>query len=274
MGETWEVKRSKSTPERVGDRLRTELPRGVVPEWGRLVTVTIDQQAAEGGYRLFVVMAHGSQGQSHVVDFGLMPTLQVIWDQKIRGTYQHADGGNPVSPHAAAADSGWDTKATYDFCNQHAGMLPIKGAATDLGGRPYKLNEVESGEHAGQLLLTVATDFWETDLQARLDERLPGEPESLSLCKEASFDFEFLDQLCNATIADKVDSRGNAKLLWVKKDDNAANDFRDAIRYGLALARVYVDENQGLPVRSATVTKSKAVIHAGDARPDGRAWNE
>jgi phage terminase large subunit GpA-like protein len=69
-GETWEARKSKSTPERIGERLRTPVPRGVVPVWGRFLTVTIDQQAAEGGYRLYVVLAHGDDFRSHVVDYG------------------------------------------------------------------------------------------------------------------------------------------------------------------------------------------------------------
>lgn len=274
MGETWAVKKTKSTPETIGSKLKSPIERGVLPAWTRVVTVTIDQQAAEGGYRLWVVMAHGSERQAHVVDYGMCLTLEEIWQTRIIVPYPHADGGNPMTPHAGSADSGWDTKATYDFCNQHPGMLPCKGSSTDLGGKPYKLNEVESGEYAGQLLFTVGTDFWETDLQARLDERIPGEPESLSLCAGAESDVEFLEHLCNATIADRVDSRGNAKLLWVKKDENIPNDFRDCIRYGLALASAYVEEQGGYPPRSDIKTTNRTVINPGERRPDGRLWNE
>jgi hypothetical protein len=135
-------------------------------------------------------------------------------------------------------------------------MLAIKGSSTDIGGLPYRLAEVESGDYAGQQLLTVNTDFWETDLQARLDERLPEDNESLSLCLGAEQDIEFLSQLCNGTIGDKIDSRGNAKLHWQKKDENIANDFRDAVRYGLALAHAYIDQNGGFPPRSNVWTQS------------------
>ena len=273
-GETWEAKKSKSTPEKVGERLKTDIPRRILPEWARLVTVTIDQQAAEGGYRLWVVLAHGLDRSAHVVDYGLTQTLDQIWDTHIRNPYQHLDGGNPMMPHAAAADSGWDTKKTYDFCNTHSGMLAIKGSSTDLAGMPYRLAEVESGDYAGQQLLTVNTDFWETDLQARLDERIPGEADSLALCAGAESDIEFLSQLCNGTIGDKIDNRGNAKLHCQKKDDNIANDFRDAVRYGLALAHAYLDQNDGFPPRSNVWTQSKTVVNRGTDRPDGRAWNE
>jgi terminase, large subunit len=272
-GETWEIKRTKSTPERVGERLKTDIPRGILPAWTRVVTVTIDQQAAEGGFRVWVVEAHGIDFRSHIVDIGMCRSLEELWDCQIRAAYQHLDGGNPMMPHAAGVDSGWDAKKTYDFCNNHTGLQAMKGSSTDIGA-PYRLNEVKDGVHAGQSLLSVNTDFWETDLQARLDERTPEDPESLSMFDGCDRDMEFLEQLCNGTVGDKVDARGNAKLLWIKKDENQPNDFRDAVRYGLALAHAFVVENGGFPPRANVYTGAKTVVNSGQKRPDGRAWNE
>lgn len=274
-GETWAIRKSKSTPEKVGAKIRTEIPRRILPDWTRLVTVTVDQQRSDGGYRLWVCLAHGLNRSAHVVDYGLCQQLEEVWERHIRSPYQHQDGGNPMTPHAAAADSGWDTKKTYDFCNNHNGMLPIKGSSGEIsGGIPYRLAVVESGQYQGQTLFTVNTDFWETDLQARLDERLPEEDESLSLCAGADVDFEFLEQLCNGTLSDKIDGRGQAKLIWIKKDESLPNDYRDAVRYGLCLAHAYIDENGGFPPRSGTYTQAKTVVSSGTGRPDGRAWNE
>ena len=272
-GETWEIKKTLSTPERLAKRLHVRVPRGALPEWTELVTVTIDQQEADGGYRVWTVLAHGAEQQAHLVDVGTANTLEDVWNNQIRTSYPHLDGGNPMMPHAASADSGWDTKATYDFCNTHEGMVPCKGSSTDLGGRPYKLDEVEKGEYAGQMLFTVNTDFWETDLQARLDERLPGDVGALSLFDGAENDLEFLEHMCNATLADRVDSRGNAKLLWVKKDESAGNDFRDCVKYGIALAHAFIDENEGFPPRSGVATETQSVVNHGENRPDGRSWH-
>ena len=246
----------------------------VLPEWSRLLTVTIDQQAAEGGFRVWAVLAHGLDMRSHLVDYGFNRTLEEIWDAQIRSPWQHEDGGNPMLPHAGAVDSGWDTKRTYDFCNSHTGMLAVKGSSTDMGGLPYKLGEVATGDNIGQQLFQVNTDYWETDLQARLEDRLPGQPDSLSLFAGAEHDIELLEQLCNGTIEDKIDNRGNAKLLWVKKDETIANDLRDTVRYGIALASAYVAENGGFPARSGIYTQSKAVVNKGTGRPDGRPWTE
>jgi hypothetical protein len=204
---------------------------------------------------------------------GFAKTLEEIWNDVIRKAYPHLDGGNPMTPQAAGVDSGWEAKKTYDFCNAHTGMQALKGSSTDIGS-PYRLSTVKDGVHEGQSLMLVNTDFWETDLQARLDERIPEEPESLSLYEGAERDLEFLEQLCNATVTDKLDRRGNAKVLWVKKNENYPNDFRDVVRYGLALAHAYVHEDGAFPARSDTATRAQGVINTGMKRPDGREWNE
>jgi len=276
MGETWEIKRTKSTPEKVGERLSTTTRRGTVPDFGRFLTVTVDRQAADGGFVKWVVLAHGESDQAAVVDYGMSITLESIWDIVIRATYPHADGGNGLVPVAAAVDSGWDTKNTYDFCNTHPGMLACKGSSTDLQGQPYKLATVGESRHSsdGQLLFHVNTDFWETDLQSRLEDKLPGEPGALTLPAGAQHDIDFLCEMCNSTLTDKIDGRGNARMTWVKSDENAPNDFRDAVRYGLALGRAWIEERGGMPNRSEIATATKAVTYSGDRRPDGRTWTE
>ena len=241
MGETWELRRSKSTPETVGEKLMGETPRGVVPEGVRFLTVSIDRQAADGGFVKWVVLGHADDERSFLIDYGFGETLEAIWEPVARRQYQRQDAKSPMTPVLNCADSGWDTKSTYDFCNNHRAIFPCKGSSTDMSGHPYKLDTVKDGEYKGQMLFTVNTDFWETELEARVTERIPGEPGSLTLCQDASRDLEFLGELCNATLSDSVDRRGNAKLLWVKKDDNVHNDFRDAVRYGLALAHLAVD---------------------------------
>jgi phage terminase large subunit GpA-like protein len=281
--DTWEVRKSRSTPEQVGQRLRGNTPRGVVPMGGTFLTVTIDRQAADGGFIVWGVMAHevgGEHPRAWLVDYGMALELEEIWSPIIRGQYPHEDGGNSLTPVAAAVDSGWATKETYDFCKRHPGVLPVKGASNDLQGRPYRLASLTNSRHAdaGLNLLHVGTDFWETDLQHRLDDRLANEPGSLTLCREASADGELLVQLCNGTLADVTDSRGNVRLLWVKKDEHVPNDFRDVIRYGLCLAQAWLDQEAAsgtVPRRTAVNTSNrKAVFYAGETRPDGRGWHD
>jgi len=252
-GETWEAKRTKSAPERIAERLATTIPRGMFPQWVKFLTCTIDRQAADGGFVKWVILGHGDDERSHVVDYGISATLQETWDVAICRQYQRHGGGIMLRPALSAADSGWDAKATYDFCNDKPSMFACKGSSTDLGGRPYRLAEIERGENQGQMLFTVNTDYWESDVNAAIEERQPGEYGSLSLCCDAARDLSFVHELCNGVIADSIDNRGNAKLLWVKKDENQPNDFRDAIRYGRALASLIV-EHGGVPAEAGQVS--------------------
>lgn len=276
MAETWEAKRSKSTPERVAERIGSDNPRGTVPVGGRFLTVTCDRQAADGGFVVYTVLAHGEEDRVWEVTTGFAITLADIWVSVMRATYPHADGGQGLVPVAVGIDSGWNTKDTYAFCEQHPGVVPLKGSSTDLGGLPYKLVTLLDGSHSadGQLLMHVGTDYWETDLQSRLDDKLNGEPGSLTLSRESAKDPEFMAQLCNGTLKDAVDSRGNAKLLWMKKDENVPNDIRDAVRYGICVARAWLDQNDGaLPPRMEINTRPSAILYSGDSRPDGRSWS-
>jgi phage terminase large subunit GpA-like protein len=249
MGETWETKKTKSTPETVGERLVGKLPRGFVPIGSRFITITIDQQAADGGFVKWVALSHGEHEQSWLIDYGAARSLADLWEPIIRKAWTCEDGGLAMTSVLTAIDSGYDTKRTYEFCNAHVGTIACKGSSTDFG-LPYKLVTLKDGIIDEQPLFHVNTDYWETDLQCCLDERLPGEKNSLTLCINACHDLDFLTELCNATLGDKIDSRGNLRMLWIKKDEGGANDFRDAIRYGKALGKMWV-ESQGLPGRVA-----------------------
>lgn len=288
LAESWEPRKSKSTPEKIAERIGTNRPAMAVPLWGRFLTVTIDRQGADGGFVVFVVEAHGPEDRSAVIHHGKLATLDESWEQVIRHEYQHEDGGLPLVPVVAGIDSGAFTKDTYDFVNAHPGCFALKGSDSDLQGNPYKIAQlgdsggrVKSGA-VGQILIHVNTDYWETDLQHRLDDKLSGqalksdisEPGSLELSAEASGDWEFIGQLLNATLTDKVDTRGNARLLWIKKDENSPNDYRDATRYGLCLAKAWLDGQRGvMPVhRSAATPPQQPQRKTAFTTPEGRPY--
>ena len=271
MAETWETRRKKSSPELLASRICGDTPAGIVPEGGRFLTVTVDRQASDGGFIVYAVMAHGLEDRAWLVQIGMAQKLSDIWTSVMRARYPHADGGQGLVPVAVAIDSGWNTKDTYDFCEAHPGLIPCKGSSTDLGGQPYKIVTLKDDGNRGQLLLHVGTDYWETDLESRLTDKLRDEPGSLTLCKDAAKDIEALEQLLNGVLSDAIDNRGNAKLLWTKKHENQPNDLRDCVRYGLCLARAWLDENEGrMPARYTINTKATAILNRGDARPDGR----
>lgn len=256
LGETWEASRSKTDPEKVGERLNNTLPRGVVPVWGRFLTVAVDRQQRDGGFVVYEVMAHGpsesgsGEPRAAVIDFGERSKLVDLWEDVIRRKYEHADGGPPLIPEITLIDSGWDTKHTYSFCNAHPGTLAIKGSDS-LQELPYQLKVLEAKNIRtgadGQRLLHIATDFWEEDLQDRLDAKLPGEEGCLELCEHAARHEEFLKQLCNGTLGLKVDRRGSERKLWIKKDgEDSSNDHRDTTRYNLCAGKLELDHRKGI----------------------------
>lgn len=276
MSETWSPRKSKSTPEKVGERLAGTTDRGIIPVGVKFLTCTIDRQAADGGFVKWIVLGHGDEGRAWLIDYGSGDTLASIWEPVVRRQYVRLDGKTPMTPILSAADSGWDTKVTYDFCNTRKAIFACKGEG-EMGGKPYRLGEIDHGENEGQLLFGVNTDYWETDLQSRLDERLTGEPNSLTLCVDATRDIEFLTEICNGILTDKFDNRGNAKLRWEKKDQGLPNDWRDGIRYGLALGQLVVESGdipQGSPP-AATVKEERqgaSFVRAPTSAGDSGGW--
>lgn len=245
-GETWEIGRSKSTPKQIAERLTVAADTGVVPDEARFVTVTVDKQAADGGFVKWVALAHGPNDQSWILDRGVAKDLDACFKPVFRRQWKTIDGSN-MTALISCVDSGWDTIATYAFCNKHPGILACKGSNTDIKV-PYRLAETTAGACVGQMLFTVNTDQWETELDAALNERLPGESGSIAICEELANDSDFVEELLNGMLADVQDSRGNLTLRWIKKHPSKPNDFRDAVRYGKALARLWITE-KGLPKR-------------------------
>lgn len=244
MAETWEVKKTKSEPEVVGERLSGNCPRSYVPAGVEFLTVTVDRQEANGGFCPWVVMGHGADDRTWVIDYGSAASLQVVREKVLRFQFQSEDVTLPgLIARMSGIDSGWDTKGTYDFCAEnHLVAIALKGSSNDLGGSAYRIVELERSRHAkGQRLMHVNTDFWETDLHNRMEKFLHDEPGSLTLFKEARFDMAFLTQLCNGVLEDAVDRRGNVKWTWVKRDEQQPNDYRDCVRYGLCLGKFLRD---------------------------------
>lgn len=278
---TWQPVRSRSTPEQVGERLAGKTAKGVVPDGGRLLAVGIDRQGGDLPFVVFAVVAVGENDRAWTVDYGILATLEELWDCVLRRPYAAADRGDPLSPLIAACDSGFKTRETYQFCQLHPGVVPVKGSDDQLGGAPYRIvtlgdsaRKLRSGAD-GQLLCHVNTDYWESELQARLEDRPPEGRGGLQLCAEAARDGEFLEQLMNGILGEGLDKRGNPRVLWIKKNENVPNDFRDAHRYALCAAQIWLDQQGGvLPPRGAGAAKSSALISAGIRRPDGRAWHE
>lgn len=266
FAETWELRKARSEPDTIRTRLATEYRRGELPAWAECVTIGVDRQRADGGFVVYVVLAHGS-GRSHVVDWGSHATLDEFNSKVRTRAWYSVDGKTPRYAVATAIDSGWNPTETYRFCLENEACVPIKGAVINTGETYSWTALAHSKYETGDLeLFLVNTEVTESDLQQRMDELVPEDVGSLSLCAEAAADDEFILQLTNAVLTDKVDQKGNSRLLWVKRDEAAPNDIRDAIRYGITIYEAISDEQADATEGSTTVRT--------DARPDGRSWVE
>lgn len=271
-GVTWEIYRSRSEPDAIAKRIRTDYARGVVPEWAEFLVLAADRQRADGGFVKWGIIASGPDDMAHLVDYGYSNSLDEMWDEHARKPLYRRGGGQPMYVEPCAADSGWDAPGTYAFCAniKHEHCVPCKGGNTSDENDSYKWTELEKSKHKeeteGMSLLLVSTNFTETELQHRLDSGVPGTPGGFGVCPEAAADIDFIAEISNAVLADKVDARGEPVLLWVKKDEATPNDFRDMVRYGLTLIEAWRDQPD------FTVRVAAPVIV--EKRPDGRDWIE
>lgn len=288
LAETWEPRKTKSTVEQVAERLGTTRPARLVPAWARFLTLTVDRQAADGGFVKWVVMAHGPEERSAVVAYGicspqdpaqlpegvaplseLEQVQKIAWDVE----YPAEDGGPPFRCSIAAVDSGWNTRQTYEFCNARDRWFALKGDGGHLGDKLYEVTTLKEGVRSGavgQVLIKVGTEVWEEDLDDRLhnSEKTADTPGCLSLCEEAAKDWGFMDELLNGVLGDAKDRKGELKNQWKKKNENDPNDYRDAVRYGECLGRAWLDANDGAyPARAGLRQPERAAAPA--AEPEG-----
>lgn len=269
---TWEIRRSRTRPEEVAARLKTEYAMGEVPEWAEFLSLGADRQRADGGFVKWVIWALGPDDMSHLLYYGTSETLDAMWKEVGRRPFYKPDGSEPLYVGPVAADSGWDAPGTYAFCRDetHDNCVPCKGGNTAGETDSYKWTELEKSKHKeetdGMSLLLVSTNFTETALQHRLDNLSPGDTGSISLCKDAAEDSSFIAEFTNASLIEKFDPRGEPVLLWGKKDEATPNDWRDAARYGLEVGQAWRD--------SPDFSMGGAQRVAVEKRADGRDWIE
>ena len=86
--------------------------------------------------------------------------------------------------------------------------------------------------------IDINVDYWEGVIQKCFDDLLPGDPGSLSFCREAKSDLELFTQLLNGVKAGRKNQRNFDDPIWVKKDEEVPNDFRNAFRMARVAAQL------------------------------------
>lgn len=214
--------------------------RGKVPPGAMLVTMGVDVQA---DHQVYVACAWFEEERGCLFDWGYCDSWKEVADT-LATRWDTAEGLR-YGVALALVDSGYDTKVVYQFCADHSGpalgVLPSKGANTDLGGKPFKQTVLdEEGKTKGKrkrrvafgkTLILVNTLYWQRAVQNWLDLLTPDAHGGLGLVAEAADDDDLLSQLIN-------EAYDPEKKVFDLVDGTIPNDFRDALRYARVAAEV------------------------------------
>ena len=247
--------KSKTLPEELAARLKTEIPQQTVPAAAVFMVGAIDCQ---DGFFKYMNLGVGLGERLFLVDYGIADS----WDEllKIVDRKYEVEGepGEQLDIPITLIDSGTFTKDVYLWCKQNSRkdrlIIPCKGASNDMGGEPYQTKILGVGKvprklrraalvARGLLRIHINVDYWEREIQKYLDVGDPGEPGSLSFCLEAADDDSLCKELLNGIPDEDTDSRNQTVIRWIKKDVDEPNDFRDCLRMARVAAEVRLRRN-------------------------------
>lgn len=245
LAETWEPYHIKHEPDEIADRVATEDKLGVIPKWATWLFAAVDVQAE---YFKWMVCAAGPGERAVIVNQGACDTWAEVYSQCVDLAVPHADGGPSLMPCLTLIDSG-DGKKTdevYAKCREWSRgdrlVLPCKGSNTDCGTsyeKSVKLPETNKSRTLKRLALRAqgavvirVNSFWhEPIIQRWLDVRSPEENDSLSIPADLAADEDFMRELCNGVQSNDPSKMNPDRLLWKKRWEGEANDFRDCLKY-------------------------------------------
>lgn len=274
LAETWSVVQHKQTWEKLGAKLIVAgLRRGVVPEWGSLVTCAVDRQEE---FFVYDVEAWGPGRRSHTVQYGDAGTLDEIRGTILQHPFEHADGGPPLRPAFTLVDSGYRPDGVYEFsrdCTRKHGLQvwPCKGANTSLNADYRESVLGKETSMPGMILFwidTIRTQLW---IENQLHQLGPDDEGRASLYEGTLEEHQdFLEQLLNDAAETELDSHNNARDSWNRVNVNIPNDLRDTKRYNYA---GMIKHTRGAPIRPRvkTLPPPRAAMPLA-TRPDGRPF--
>lgn len=257
IGEVWEVRKNKSEPEQVAERLSVDTPRGVMPIWSTWLFGGVDRQ---DDHFVWLALAVGPDEQEHVVDYGTAETWEEVERQLINRKFRHEDGGEDLSPALTLRDSGYNTKEAYAECKRSKGKVwPCKGSNNDCGGKAFEAVQIGIAHKGkkertqkrlamigrGLFRIRVSAYYYEPITQDQLDLREPGEPGGLSLHAGCRNDIDFVKQLCNGYESNEPSKINPDRCLWLKLKDSEPNDYRDTKKYARAAVDVKLWASEG-----------------------------
>lgn len=279
LADTWEHVRRQTTWEELGVRLIDhDLQRDFIPQWASLLTCGIDRQEADGSRFPWLVAAWGHDELCHILAYGESESFDQLLNDVLKRSWPRVNESLSARITFGLMDAGYRPDGVYEFCRRCHGekisLWPSKGSSSALESDYRQSVLGENTSMPGMMLFladTIRSQLWIDNL---LDPNLE---RKLSLHAGSLFDHQdFLEQVVNDAVVDKLDASNNLRQSWERVDTRVPNDFRDTLRYAW-IARQIATKGKPLAPRglNAPVVQEKkknAVVSAGVGREDGRPW--
>lgn len=230
LGEPWKQKgaviKSKSVLEH-----KVDLPSGIVPSWAVFLSCGVDVQQ---GYFYWVVRAWGANFKSQKIANGTAITFDDLLGI-INRPWKIENSNKTVQIFICGIDSGYNTEEVYAFCARNYPVtVPIKGRSTPLV-KYFKISQLgQSGvvnvNGYTQVLYEVDTNKYKDLINYKLS--LPiDDPTAWLIDKDT--DHAYADMI---TSEQKIDEKGDGKLVWKKISSARENHYLDCEVYAMASA--------------------------------------
>lgn len=242
----WDPQPDKIDPKTLRERLCTELPARLCPEWAVLLTRGCDVQN-HGNTIVWSVVAWGPRGRSAVIDYGICNSQLEYINLHRTALYRHADGGPPLDVMVTLIDSGDGNVSddVYRLCRSLPRCYPCKGSTSKLE-RAFKPSNLHDSDGIPVQLIFVNSERSQGWIESHLRGYNRSAP--FNLPNEARYDAIYVEQLLNEH---KVDG------VWTKL---GVQDYRDTVRYAWAGAMMCTDDGAAFDFMQPRIQKPLGIV--------------
>jgi phage terminase large subunit GpA-like protein len=255
-GVTWDPSPNMVRPHELTERLGTDEPLKICPEWAYFLTLSADVgRVGENLFFFWWIDAWGRGQRGQLVDYGVSGNEDEFADLLKDAVYPIAGSSEKLRPVRIGVDSGEGhvSNRIYDLCKTIPNAWPMKGSSTSGFPDMYQIGFQRSDIAARILarkrklgigdLLIINTQR----SQERMEDILTGvikpeDPKRYTIPLDAfTVDPDLPVQLLNEYAIDERSEKGRIICNWIKKGDN---EWRDCARMSHILAMHYTQNGQ------------------------------
>jgi phage terminase large subunit GpA-like protein len=230
LAEPWRDDSSRLKQEEAIEALKGHIlyQRGIVPSEAVALTAGVDVQ--EDRF-YFVLRAWASDYTSWLVLEGEVQEWEMLEKILFANRYPVSDGSQ-MAVELVCIDSGYRTKEVYKFVAAHyPRIIAVKGASSDMRGRPYALPSPEAKKQLGVAApYLINVNFFKDFIHMR--QRIPP-------CESGAwYIYEGVSEDYLKQITSEVRVQRKGKVYWVKRSEHAANHLWDAEVYAAVAAEI------------------------------------